>query len=76
MISGLIVYNGYDAKCNRFFINKCLELLNDETFSFILIMLYDTTLKYQRNPPIKLSESLKALKLLGFGGVGRPEFAV
>lgn len=33
MISGLIVYNGYDAKCNRFFINKCLELLNDETFS-------------------------------------------
>ena len=33
MISGLIVYNGYDAKCNRFFINMCLELLNDETFS-------------------------------------------
>ncbi|MBP3732750.1 MAG: ATP-grasp domain-containing protein [Bacilli bacterium] len=33
MISGLIVYNVYDAKCNRFFINKCLELLNDETFS-------------------------------------------
>jgi len=33
MISGLIVYNGYDAKCNRFFINKCLELLNDEIFS-------------------------------------------
>ncbi len=33
MISGLIVYNSYDAKCNRFFINKCLELLNDETFS-------------------------------------------
>lgn len=33
MISGLIVYNGYDAKCNRFFINKCLELLNNERFS-------------------------------------------
>lgn len=33
MISGLIVYNGYDAKCNRFFINKCLELLNNEDFS-------------------------------------------
>ena len=33
MISGLIVYNEYDAKCNRFFINKCLELLNDEAFS-------------------------------------------
>ena len=33
MISGLIVYNEYDAKCNRFFINKCLELLNDEVFS-------------------------------------------
>ena len=33
MISGLIVYNGYDAKCNRFFINKCLELLNNEVFS-------------------------------------------
>ena len=33
MISGLIVYNGYDAKCNRFFINKCLELLNDDLFS-------------------------------------------
>lgn len=33
MISGLIVYNGYDAKCNRFFINKCLELLNNEYFS-------------------------------------------
>ena len=33
MISGLIVYNDYDAKCNRFFINKCLELLNNEVFS-------------------------------------------
>ncbi len=33
MISGLIVYNGYDAKCNCFFINKCLELLNNEDFS-------------------------------------------
>ncbi len=33
MISGLIVYNGYDAKCNRFFINKCLELLNGDLFS-------------------------------------------
>ena len=33
MISGLIVYNNYDAKCNRFFINKCLELLNDDLFS-------------------------------------------
>ena len=33
MISGLIVYNSYDAKCNRFFINKCLELLNNEDFS-------------------------------------------
>ena len=33
MISGLIVYNAYDAKCNRFFINKCLELLNNEDFS-------------------------------------------
>lgn len=33
MISGLIVYKGYDAKCNRFFINKCLELLNNEDFS-------------------------------------------
>ena len=33
MISGLIVYNEYDAKCNRFFINKCLELLNDDLFS-------------------------------------------
>ena len=33
MISGLIVYNDYDAKCNRFFINKCLELLNNEDFS-------------------------------------------
>lgn len=32
-MSGLIVYNGYDAKCNRFFINKCLELLNSEDFS-------------------------------------------
>ena len=33
MKSGLIVYTDYDAKCNRFFINKCLELLNDEDFS-------------------------------------------
>ena len=33
MKSGLIVYTDYDAKCNRFFINKCLELLNDEVFS-------------------------------------------
>ena len=33
MISGLIVYSEYDAKCNRFFINKCLELLNDDVFS-------------------------------------------
>ncbi len=33
MISGLIVYNNHDAKCNRFFINKCLELLNDDLFS-------------------------------------------
>lgn len=33
MISGLIVYCEYDAKCNRFFINKCLELLNDDVFS-------------------------------------------
>ena len=37
MISGLIVYNGCDAKCNRFFINKCLELLNDETFSLLYV---------------------------------------
>ena len=33
MKRGLIVYTDYDAKCNRFFINKCLELLNDEDFS-------------------------------------------
>ena len=37
MISGLIVYSEYDAKCNRFFINKCLELLNDEDFSLKFI---------------------------------------
>lgn len=33
MKRGLIVYTDYDAKCNRFFINKCLELLNDEDYS-------------------------------------------
>ena len=37
MISGLIVYNDYDAKSNRFFINKCLELLNDERFSLMFV---------------------------------------
>ena len=37
MISGLIVYNDYDAKSNRFFINKCLEILNDERFSLIFV---------------------------------------
>lgn len=37
MKSGLIVYTDYDAKCNRFFINKCLELLNDECFSLKFI---------------------------------------
>ena len=37
MKSGLIVYTDYDAKCNRFFINKCLELLNDEDFSLKFI---------------------------------------
>ena len=37
MISGLIVYSEYDAKCNRFFINKCLELLNDDVFSLKFI---------------------------------------
>ena len=37
MKRGLIVYTDYDAKCNRFFINKCLELLNDEDFSLKFI---------------------------------------
>ncbi len=37
MKSGLIVYTDYDAKCNRFFINKCLEILNDEDFSLKFI---------------------------------------
>lgn len=37
MKSGLIVYTDYDAKCNRFFINKCLESLNDVDFSLKFI---------------------------------------
>ena len=37
MKSGLLVYTDYDAKCNQFFINKCLELLNDEDFSLEFI---------------------------------------
>ena len=45
MKSGLIVYTDYDAKCNRFFINKCLELLNDEDFSLKYIN-EDETLNY------------------------------
>ena len=48
MKRGLIVYTDYDAKCNRFFINKCLELLNDEDFSLKYIN-EDELLSYIEN---------------------------
>ena len=78
MKRGLIVYTDYGAKCNRFFINKCLELLNDEDFSLKFIN-EDELLSYIDNNKVdfviyrgrdyRLLEKLQSMGIKTFNNV-------